>query len=199
MMSENQQLFEQYQKERNSGKSLETIKLEGYVLRRFDNYINRPMKEVTKDDIVDYFSWLVNHEHIQPYTIVTHKTVIKKFFKWLYGWQTGDKVPDQVRWIEINKKKAYKLKTKAELLTDDEIKRMIDACKPFLQKVMIAVHYDLGTRPGEFLSLKVGSIVQEDDGLSICVDGKTGQRIIPLNSSTQHLIDYFHRHQTHRL
>jgi site-specific recombinase XerD len=194
IMRLNEELFSRYHKERNSGKSHETIKLESYVLKRLSDHVKKPMEQVSKQDLIDYFDFLVSHEHLEPYTIVTHKILVKKFFKWLYHTKETGKIPEQVLWIEVNKKKAYKTKTKADMLTPQEVQKIIDACKHPLEKAMIAVHADLGTRPGEFCAMKLGNVVQEADGFSICVDGKTGQRIVPLNSSTQYLIDYLKQH-----
>jgi site-specific recombinase XerD len=192
IMGINEELFSRYHKERNSGKSSETIKLESYVLRRLYDHLQKPMEQVTKQDLVDYFDYLA--KQLQPYTIVTHKILVKKFFKWLYNFQLGDKVPEQVSWITFDKKKAYKTKTKADMLTQEEIEKMIGVCKTPLEKAMIAVQSDAATRPGEFLALKVSNVVQEADGFSLCVDGKTGQRIIPLNGSTKYLVDYLNQH-----
>jgi len=194
IMRLNEELFSRYHKERNSGKSQETIKLESYVLKRLSDHVKKPMEQVTKQDLIDYFDFLVNHEHLEPYTIVTHKILVKKFFKWLYNTKETGKIPEQVLWIEVNKKKAYKTKTKADMLTQEEIEKMIGVCKTPLEKAMIAVQSDAATRPGEFLALKVSNVVQEADGFSLCVDGKTGQRIIPLNGSTKYLVDYLNQH-----
>ena len=49
IMSVNEELFSRYHKERNSGKSQETIKLESYVLKRLSVHVKKPMEQVTKN------------------------------------------------------------------------------------------------------------------------------------------------------
>ena len=80
-MSVNSELFERYHKGRNSGKSPKTIRLEGFVLKRLDTHVMKPMEQVTRQDLVDYFDYLA--KQLSSYTIVTYKILLKKFFKWL--------------------------------------------------------------------------------------------------------------------
>jgi len=123
-MEENVPLFQRYHDESNSGLSAATVKLDTCILRRFENYIQKPMMDVTKDDIVNYFKFL----KLSPYTIEQHKCQVKKFFKWLYYSEETGKVPSQVAWIKINRKRVYKFKTEADILTKDELNELLEAC-----------------------------------------------------------------------
>ena len=85
-------------------------------------------------------------------------------------------------------------KTKADILTIDEIYQLLDYCKKTRERAIIAVLYDSAARLSEFTNLKIGDVVFEGTDTSICVDGKTGQRVIPLNFSVKYLLEYLEEH-----
>ena len=189
-MEENEQVFQRYQCEANFGKSIHLIKLDTIILKKFTQFVQKPMTEVTKDDVLNYFHSLT----LAPYSIELHKSQIKKFFKWLYNFEATQKVPEQVAWIKVNRSKVYKYKTKADILTKAEVETIIGVCKNTVEKAMIAVLFDSAARIGEFVNLKVGDVICEGNEYSICVDGKTGQRTIPLNNSVKYLLEYLDGH-----
>jgi site-specific recombinase XerD len=88
----------------------------------------------------------------------------------------------------------YKYKTKAGILTKDEINTLISACKKPVERAMISVLYDSAARIDEFIKLKIGDVVKEGEEYIICVTGKTGQRNIPLNYSMKYMLEYLEEH-----
>ncbi len=87
-----------------------------------------------------------------------------------------------------------KKKLPNEVLTEDEVKRMIDAAENLRDKAMIAVLYESGTRRGEFMNLRIRDVVFDDYGAVIKVKGKTGERRIRLVSSVPYLLRYIDVH-----
>ena len=130
MLKENQDTFQQFFREANFGKSPELTKLDTAILKKFEAFVKKPIKDVTKNDVVDYFNSLTTT--MAPYSIELHKSQIKKFFKWFYNFAETEKVPVQVSWFKVNRKKVYKYKTQADILTTTEVQLLID----FAQKTL---------------------------------------------------------------
>ena len=199
-MESDEQILKRYMRERNIDKSKHTLKIDNLVLRTFSRYVKKPFREVTKDDVMDFFDAMrtgkitSQYGRYGGYTIELYKSQIKKFFKWLYDFEITQKVPEQVAWIKLNVKKAYKHKTKADILTLEEIEQFIEAAKTPRNRAIISVLFDSACRISEFTNLSVGDVIQEGNEISVCVDGKTGQRTIPLNNSTKYLLEYLENH-----
>ncbi|MEM0489512.1 MAG: tyrosine-type recombinase/integrase, partial [Candidatus Bathyarchaeia archaeon] len=56
-------------------------------------------------------------------------------------------------------------------------------------KALIAVLYEAALRPGELLTMKVGSVEFKDNYCIISVNGKTGIKRIPIVVSYKYLLD----------
>jgi integrase len=108
-----------------------------------------------------------------PWTIETSKAILKQFYKWLLKVEKGDPLPDCVRWMEGGAPKNNL--TKSDLLTKDDISRIIGSTTDLMQKALISVHFEACNRPGETLSMTIGDVVFKEDYALVCVTGKTGQ------------------------
>lgn len=200
-MNVNKKTFLEYQREANMGKSIHVKILDKQVLSKFSRYVKKPFTEVTKENIINFFHDLESGniktkwgKPFSQYTIEQYKSQIKKFYKWLYKWEQGQTEPEQIRWIQIDTKKAYKHKTQADILTTEELNKLIKTAKTLRNQTIICVLYDSATRVEEFSDMKIGDLVFEGDEISVCVDGKTGQRELPLNSSIKYLKKYLNNH-----
>ncbi|MCX6671800.1 MAG: site-specific integrase, partial [Euryarchaeota archaeon] len=185
---DNKQLLERYHKEANSGKSFETVKLDTVILRRLENHVQKPLDQVTKDELVNYFDML--QKEVQPYTLCLYKQQTKKFYKWLYNYEQTQKVPELVSWIKTNHKKAYNYKTKADMLTDDELSMILRVCRTPRESALVSLLYDSAAREDEFIKIQMGDIVHEGDETFVSVNGKTGKRSIRLNWCLSYLKEY---------
>ncbi len=186
--------------EKNFGKSQHTHKLDKIILTSFSKYVNKTFMEVKKEDVVAFFNAMKSGElHSKrgkygDYTIELYKSQIKKFYKWLYNYEETQSVPKQVSWITVNAKRAYKHKTEADILTVEEVEALIEAAKTPRNRAIISVLFDSAARIGEFVNLKMKDVIVKDGDVSLCVDGKTGPRKIPLNISTKYLLEYLEEH-----
>jgi integrase len=77
-----------------------------------------------------------------------------------------------------------------EILTEEEVMRMLFCCKNIKEKTIIALLYEAGIRVGELLNLSVEDINIDSIGVSIMVEGKTGRRRIRLNIAGKLLLYY---------
>ncbi len=147
-MNDNEQTLQLYTNEKNFDKSPHTIKMDNMVLTKFSRYINKTFKEVKKEDVVTFFNALKSGElqgkrgKYADYTIE------------LYKWLTGTKEPEQVSWLQINIKKAYKHKTKTDVLELTEVEELIKTARTPRNRAIIAVLFDSAARIGEFTNPK---------------------------------------------
>ena len=125
------------------------------------------------------------------------RLTLKDFYKWLYTGSLDKKVPypDAVSWIDV--KTVGKTKLPEDMLSEEEVIKLIESCNNQRDKAMIAILYDAGLRAGEFLRLKMKSIVLSDDVSYLMVDyrGKTGSRRVPIVFSVPFLSNYINTYR----
>lgn len=90
-----------------------------------------------------------------------------------------------VRWIRPKTDlSGYKLRFRAkvklpeEILTLDEVRRIILTFKSIRNRAMVSLLYDSGCRPSELLNLRKKDVIFDSDGLIVMFNGKTGPRRI---------------------
>jgi integrase len=123
-------------------------------------------------------------------TKLSYAVTIKKFYKWLNG---GDEYPKSVKWLRTTDKTNNK-KLPEDLLTEDEIKKMIEAANNPRDRALISVLWEGGCRAGELLSMRVKHVTFNNDITRITIQGKTGMRRIPLIDSTPYLAEWIENH-----
>ncbi len=74
-----------------------------------------------------------------------------------------------------------------EILTEEDIKKTIDAAQNARDRALVAVLYESGCRAGEFLSMRMKNVSFDRYGAVIIVHGKTGYRRIRLVLSSPYL------------
>jgi integrase/ribosomal protein L40E len=211
---ENKDLILKFYKELEAkNKSKETRICYLVILERLACFLpNKTFKEMSKDDLVEFFSKLKPKEYrevleeneikkeekyrkIGKYsfsTIQKYQIAIKKFFQWLYGYKRGV-YPECVDWIEIEKK--TKLRLPEDMLTQEEIKRLLEVCDHPRDRALIMVLYETGGRPSEVAGLKLKDVKEDQYGLYVILpDKKTGQRRIRLLNSVPDLKLWLNMH-----
>ena len=119
-------------------------------------------------------------------TKLSYAITLKKFYKWLNG---GDEYPISVRWLRTTDKKNNK-KLPEDLLTEDEIKKMIETANNPRDRTLISTLWEAGCRVGEILSMQIKHVAFNNDITRITIQGKTGMRRIPLIDSTPYLAEW---------
>lgn len=166
-------------------KFLEFCKATGIGERRLDKYIyslpkisewlGKPFKEVTRDDMIKMVAGLEEKDYAN-WTKVTYKAIIKRFWKWLNG---DEDYPDCVRWIRGGLKNGNK-KLPENLLTPEEIDRLVDVATNIRDKAFVRCLYESGCRISELLNLQIKNVQFDEYSPIIVVSGKTGSRRIRL-------------------
>jgi len=146
--------------------------------------------EMDKSDVKDLVEWY-NKRNIAETTEADYKKVTKQFWKWLEG-EDGN-YPDKVDWITTTTSNGNGTLPK-DLLTREDIDDLKDACRNPRDRAFIALLYETGARIGELIDLTVGDIEDHAHGRKVVIDGKTGQRRLPLVESTPSLNKWLNKH-----
>jgi integrase len=104
--------------------------------------------------------------------------VLKTFLKHI-------KKPELSKCIELVKTET-KIKIE-QLVTPDDVMKMINACMNPRDRALISLIYESGARRGEILRLSLCDATPETDGYRIRLTGKTGARRILIIDSAQYL------------
>ena len=134
-----------------------------------------------KSDIIDMI--LKFKEKYTDKTMIDYESVMKRFYKWLYG-----PLPDFMN-IKFNHKSSHD--KKMDLITRSDMDELIGACNNTRDKALISLLYDSGCRIGEILSLRMNDVIFDEYGLILNVHGKTGNRSVRIvGDSIAYLKDY---------
>ncbi|MDD5417931.1 MAG: tyrosine-type recombinase/integrase, partial [Candidatus Nanoarchaeia archaeon] len=178
-------------KEDCSANSLSIERILFYVnkLTIMAGLIEKNYDELDKDDIM-HLLMLVENRKISPYTKQGYKVTLKKFYKWING---GKDYPPIVSWIKTRVNLCSKV-LPSNLLTKEDIVKMVDGAKYFRDKAIIMTLYESGFRIGELLNTKMGDLEFTKYGVKVNVIGKTGARRVLLISSMPYISNWIANH-----
>ena len=162
-------------------------------LRSILKEFKKDAKKVTKEDIESIALW-INKSERASISKDKMRLTLKNFYKWLYQ---SDEYPDLVRWIKLSNAETKKLPAEV-LLTEEDIAKLIEACKNQRDKALIALLWDTGMRIGELLTLRIQDLTFQKEGMSyVRLSGKTGDRRTPIIFSTPYLVNYLNDVRKH--
>ena len=153
---------------------------------------DKPFDEMNKSDVKELVAWVHSQDYTDE-TVDTYKTVIKAFWGWLKD-AAADRIPEEVRWIQLTNGNGNGDTLPQNLLTKEEVRAQIEAAKNPRDKALIATLYETGARIGEFIDITVGDIEDRQNGKKITISGKTGARRIPLVESVPHINNWLNKH-----
>jgi len=158
------------------------------TLERIRRFLGKPFTKAGKSDIVELLRKL-EEKNYSEWTKHDFKAILKFFYRWL---RKTEEYPEEVRWIKTTKKRRTKLPE--ELLTPDEVMKLVDAADHIRDKAFILVLYESGCRIGELLSLQLKHVQFDDYGAVLLVNGKTGQRRVRIILSAPKLSQWVENH-----
>ncbi|MDD5417256.1 MAG: tyrosine-type recombinase/integrase [Candidatus Nanoarchaeia archaeon] len=158
-------------------------------LRMMAEGLKKEYNKLDKEDIKDIVLF-IEKKDISPWTKQGYKVALKKFYKWLNG---GLGYPSIVSWVNTNVKQSSKV-LPTNLISKDEIMKMINRAKYFRDKAIIMTLYESGFRIGELLNMKIGDLEFTNYGVKINVMGKTGSRRVLLISSMPYISNWIANH-----
>jgi site-specific recombinase XerD len=155
-----------------------------FTLKRFVNVYDKNFEDVTSEDIDKFLSSM---NGLKQKTKKIRYYCLKKFLTFI-----GKEKIFENNGIVF---KSSSKKLPEEILTQEEIERMVNACDSVRDKAIVSVLYESGARIGEFLSMKIKDIHFDNYGAVIIIpDGKTGSRRIRVVNSAQLLKSWLSVH-----
>ena len=166
------------------GCSQRTISYYKENIQRLISKLEKPIKEITTEDIRNYLSEYKEINNCGSVTIDNIRRVFSSFFAWL---------EDEDYIIKSPVRRIHKVKTASiikETFTDENIEKMRDECKNIRNLAIIELLISTGMRVGELVNLNTEDIKFEDR--SCVVQGKGNkQREVYFDARTKiHLMQY---------
>jgi integrase len=201
MSAENVELIAQYDMEMvRQSIAVATRQKHLRTLLGLTRMLRKDWKDVGKDDIEKLvYNIMQNHSDTsgkETNYSYDHKKVLKIFFRWMkLGSREFIEVGDPPETARVRMRKVRDKIIREDLLTEDDISRLIFACgENARDRALIDCHYEGGTRPGEILSLQIKHVKFDKYGATLHVDGKTGPRTVRLVKSTPNLANWLSVH-----
>ncbi len=145
-------------------------------------------KEVTREQLEDYI--IERRSRCSPFTVQGDILEVKLFLRWLLPKSEKDLFQN----IKIKKPRRH-LPVK-QLITREDIIRLVDACDKPRDRALIMLMWDSGARIGELLSLNIGHVQFDRYCAVVIVNGKTGMRRLRLISSVPDIQTWINMHPT---
>jgi len=156
------------------------------------HWCDKDFDQLTKEDIKSLVRRIETNNYTE-WTKQNYKVTIKKFWQWLDGYEWRSKeYPDKVKWISLAIKNNNN--KSPEILTKEEIKKLVKACSNLRDRALVSVLYESGCRIGELLGMRIKDVDFDDYGAIISVTGKKGSRRIRLISSVPHISNWLENH-----
>jgi integrase len=175
------------------------------ILRLICRLVEKDLDTVSKDDIMDLIIKIKNMPNRSEATIQDYILVLKQFYKWFededervysYDEKERRKILALYKYIKNTQMKNYCKKINpSDILTEEDIKEVLICCRTYREKAFIRMLHEMGARAGEFLNIKIKHIIFEtDEKAKIHLDGKTGERRVPIVYSIPYLKQYLESH-----
>jgi integrase/recombinase XerD len=153
---------------RNTGLSQATIACDLKSLTELSKVITKPVKELTTDDIYEFFDC---QNSKSKGAAKFYKVHAKGFFKYIGR--------EDIAELCNVKKSSTDRKLPEDLLTSEDIELLIGSARTLRDKAYIAVLYESGARKGELEDLQLKHITFDENGAVVTLPkGKTGARRI---------------------
>jgi integrase len=173
-----------------------TLGLDALELDKFGQWLgtDKSVMNLQREDLVAYFSSFTALEENTRYRVFV---ALRLFFRWLHDLDSDEKPPEFKR-FKIQRPPKKRLKPQ-DLITPDELHRMLRYCRTAMERCIIAMLAEAGPRAGEILSFSVGNIERDkwgyvarmpDDGTGL----KTGPRPLRLVKSGDFLSAWLQEH-----
>jgi len=145
------------------------------TLKGLAKTIKKPFEKMTREDL-EIFVDNIN-KRTSPSTAKQKKIQTRRFFKFVYD---TDDYPDVVKWISTKKSKRHK-ESARKLLTLEERKAMLNACKSQRDRAIISFLDVTGCRAEELILTGINDVILDKRGQFMTIElgkGKTGRRRI---------------------
>jgi site-specific recombinase XerD len=163
------------------------------VLCVLSRELGKPFKEASKLDVQAYVRKLLESDYTD-WTKYTYQIIVRVFYQWLFDMEGHDH-PEPTKWMRP-RPPSRNSKLPEDMLTEEEVKRMIEVTRKPRNRALIAFLYESGARIGEVMNLRIKDVDFTGDFCRVMLRGKTGMRKIPLITSVPYLTTWINQHPT---
>ncbi|WP_292379341.1 tyrosine-type recombinase/integrase [Methanosarcina sp. UBA289] len=175
-------LAEYLQRLEDDGLSKRTIDNNIFVLTPFVKWLGN--QEISDKTVMAYLRSL-KPKNYSDSTLYQYRAVLKKFLSTIS--------PEQARGIKLKVKK----REPPIILTQEEVERLIEACRNPRDRALVSFLYESGCRKGELVSIRLENITFTEFGATVTIPrGKTGSRTLPIVYSASYLRQWIDCHPT---
>jgi len=168
------------------------------VLLAFAKTLDKNLGKLTKEELKDLVLKIDSRKDWSVATKHTYKAIIKKFYKWLaFGddYKTIQGYPEIISWLRVSIKQKDQPRVKAsDILTEQEIEKLIEMAEHPRDKAFVAMLYELGARIGEIGSLRIKDVSRDKYSFVVDLTGKTGHRTPRIVISDPYLGSWLNMH-----
>ena len=212
LSKENAKMLLDFQKDLTL-QSITTVRIIKYLqgLYTLSNENQIEFNQATKDQIEDVAFSIMRSKKYKNWTKKDFIQTLKRFFKWLRhkkGYPTdyadktlagikieADEYPIEVKSLKApTASKCRETPSREDLLTEDDVKKLIDATKHPRDKALISTIYESASRIGEIGTIRIRDVKFDEYGAILNLIGKTGQRPVRIVASTQSLRIWLENH-----
>lgn len=174
-------------------------------LRKVCEASTTPLTRFSKTDAEAYIAKLHRRTDLSEMTKSDYKRALKAFFRW---YEDEDPRTDSEHSEERRKaRKLYKYISQvkrpskpkkvsySDIITDEDARTLIDkGCNAPLEKALVAFLHETGVRVGELLGVRIKDVKRKEKHAMVRVDGKTGERRIPIVQSLPLILRWLDEH-----
>ena len=193
---DNSEIIEKYQHHRIIIDKVKTttIRNEKIILVTLSNKIQKPFKDATEQDILDY---LAGYKAGTQDSRINH---LKLFYRWLYTLEKGDRLPDCIRRIRLTPSRFKRQKGDIELrerrITPTEYQRLLDCAHTLMHKALLETLYHYGPRISELLSMNATDVSYDGSITKVTFrESKTQARDAVYSGRLEHLLTWSESYQ----
>lgn len=162
-------------------------RLYAYILRlrTIASVLQERFMNPSENDVKEFFKYFMDKETKwgsgKPHkptdnAVQAYQVTFKRFYKWYMG--HNETYPDCVKWIKIKSPHKSKQKKPESIITESELKQLIDATMNQRDKALLSLLYESGCRISELLTMDIKDLNFDQYGAKITVTGKTGPRVV---------------------
>lgn len=159
-------------------------------LGKIREHLGINFREATEQDIRRIVAGIEANERYSQWTKRDFRLTLRKFFTWLRGTK---EYPPEVAWLRVHTKIKC-MKTHEDLLTEEEVKRLIAHARTVQDRAFISVLYESGCRIGEIIYMNISQVKFDELGAQLFVAGKTGFRRVRVVACGPYLADWINKH-----
>ena len=149
--------------------------------------VKTPIRKMTTDEIRTYLVEYQQNGHCSKVTVDNIRRNISSFFSWL---EEEDYI------LKSPMRRIHKIKTKTvvkEVISDESMERMRDACTEIRDLAIIDLLYSTGIRVGELVQLNISDVDLEQRECIVFGKGEKERRVYFDAKAKVHLSEYLER------